>query len=153
MSELSGPPLWGPHGWKFIHYITLGYPNYPTEENKNNYLIFFDTLKYVIPCSICGHNYREHLLENPLTLDILNDKLDFINWGIEMHNLVNMSNNKKIYTPEEGLEDMRHSFKGDCPGYTDISIVNKNEIKNKNNYIITILIIIIFILLVIIFIK
>ena len=151
MSEqiISGPGLWGPHGWKFIHYITIGYPNYPTEENKINYLKFFEALKFVIPCSICGNNYRDHLLECPLTMDILNDKQEFINWGIKMHNLVNISNKKKEYTMSEGLEEIIKNSTGDCPGYTDTSILKKN----KNNYIIFILIIIILVLLGIIFIK
>ena len=32
---MSGPDVWGPHGWKFIHYVTLGYPDKPTKEDKN----------------------------------------------------------------------------------------------------------------------
>ncbi len=29
-----GPKDWGPHGCKFIHYITLGYPKNPSNEKK-----------------------------------------------------------------------------------------------------------------------
>ena len=34
------PEIWGPHGWKFMHYVTLGYPLYPTngENIRNCYL-------------------------------------------------------------------------------------------------------------------
>ena len=31
------PSIWGPHGWKFMHYVSLGYPNNPTENDKLNY--------------------------------------------------------------------------------------------------------------------
>jgi hypothetical protein len=44
---MSGPDVWGPHGWKFIHYITLGYPTNPTQEDKTKYANFFNALKYM----------------------------------------------------------------------------------------------------------
>ena len=58
---MSGPDSVGIHGWKFIHFVTLGYPEYPDKEDKQNYLNFFNSLKNVIPCSICGNNFKEHL--------------------------------------------------------------------------------------------
>jgi hypothetical protein len=151
MSNLTGPALWGPHGWKFIHYITLGYPYNATDETKTNYLNFFNTLKNVIPCSICGNNYKEHLLEFPLTLEILSDKQAFINWGITMHNLVNLSNNKKEYSNEEGLAAIKAQNIGDCPGYTDFSIEKPiesfdNGPDKKNNLFIIIIVILIIVI-------
>lgn len=93
---MSGPEIWGPHGWKFIHFITLGYPNLPTNEEKQKYFNFFYSLQYVIPCSSCGENFKKHLELYPLTDEILSNKIKFINWGIKMHNLTNYENNKKI---------------------------------------------------------
>ena len=29
-----GPDVWGPHAWKFLHFVSLGYPDYPTNEDK-----------------------------------------------------------------------------------------------------------------------
>ena len=101
---MSGPDVWGPHGWKFIHFVTLGYPNHPTKNDKEIYKNFFKTLRTVIPCSICADNYKKHLLIKPLTDDILNDRIKLIKWGITMHNLVNLEHNKKIMTFDEGIE-------------------------------------------------
>ena len=128
---MSGPNVWGPHGWKFIHYITLGYPPNPTNEIKEQYRKFFMSLKEVLPCSICGHHFKIHLIQFPLTDEILSNKEEFINWGILMHNLVNLSNNKKKYSNEEGLADIITKYKGDCPGYTDISLGNEKEKEDK----------------------
>jgi len=112
---MSGPNVWGPHGWKFIHYITLGYPSRPTKDIKEKYYNFFDALQYVIPCSICGAHFREHMKKTPLTDEILSDKLKFIHWGIHMHNLVNEINGKKVYNLQEGVEDIKnHSLPYDC---------------------------------------
>ena len=35
--EGIGPDSWGPHGWKFIHYVALNYPNNPNLQIKQNY--------------------------------------------------------------------------------------------------------------------
>jgi hypothetical protein len=134
---MSGPEVWGPHGWKFIHYITLGYPYNPTNEIKNRYLNFFNSLKFVIPCSICGANFIKHMEEYPLTDKILSNKMEFINWGILMHNLVNLSNNKKVYSNSEGFEEIKKNCIGDCPGkilnYNDNFIDSFTNIFSNNN--------------------
>jgi len=150
---MSGPDVWGPHGWKFIHYITLGYPNQPSIEIKERYLNFFNSLKYVIPCSICGVNFIKHMEEYPLTDKILSNKTDFINWGILMHNLVNISNNKPQYSNAEGLAAIKKNSIGDCPGKIinyEIFPVEKFSNKKPNWFsdnLLVILIIVIFILI------
>ena len=133
---MSGPNVWGPHGWKFIHYVTLGYPFNPTEEEKNKYRFFFNSLDTIIPCSICGNNYSKHLKIKPLTDDILNNRNKMIEWGIDMHNLVNMENNKKIISYDEGKEIILQNTK-DCK-YVE-------HFDNKSNYIIIALVVIILI--------
>jgi len=37
MKHSIKPNIWGPHGWKFMHYVSLGYPVNPTESEKQNY--------------------------------------------------------------------------------------------------------------------
>ena len=103
---MSGPNVWGPHGWKFIHFITLGYPNNPSIEEKKTYKNFFETLKTVIPCSICANHYKEHLKIHPLDDNVLSNKKNFIEWGINVHNAVNKSHGKKIYGYYDGLQEI-----------------------------------------------
>ena len=31
------PEIWGKHGWNFLHLITMGYPDNPTEDEKRQY--------------------------------------------------------------------------------------------------------------------
>ena len=99
-----GPDVWGPHGWKFLHFVSIGYPENPTESDKKKYKTFFTLIKDVLPCSLCANNYKKHIQEYPLTEKILSNKSKLINWCIKMHNLVNIENNSKVYDDEEALK-------------------------------------------------
>ena len=94
--QLIIPTVWGPHGWKFIHYVTLGYPENPTPYQKERYKTFLLLLQDVLPCSLCANHYKENLQKRPLTNDILNSRHKLIKWGIDIHNDVNEMNNKPI---------------------------------------------------------
>ncbi len=100
---MPGPDIWGPHGWKFIHYITLGYPSHPTNKDKKDYYEFFTSLSNVIPCSICESHFKEHLTITPLDNEALSSRENLMAWGIAMHNHVNARNSKKIYSVKDAL--------------------------------------------------
>jgi hypothetical protein len=144
---MPGPDIWGPHGWKFIHYITLGYPNNPTEEQKRNYYNFFMALSNVIPCGICGAHFREHLKITPLDDNALKDKESLMAWGIKMHNHVNAKNGKKIYSIKEGIdaiiknddtcivieEDEITLYKKYKDKFNNSNLTKKQTVENFNN--------------------
>ncbi len=90
------PEVWGPHGWKFIHYVTLAYPENPTQAQKEKYKAFLVLLKDVLPCSLCANHYAENLQKLPLSDEVLSSKENLIKWGIDIHNIVNESKNKPI---------------------------------------------------------
>ena len=120
---MSGPDVWGPHGWKFLHYVTLGYPDKPTKQDKNKYKIFLLSIGDVLPCVLCRMNYIEHLKIYPITNNVLKNRENLMAWGIKMHNLVNISNNKKEYSIEEGI----NMIKSD-----DDTCVIDNKVKEYN---------------------
>jgi hypothetical protein len=101
---MPGPEVWGPHGWKFIHYITLGYPSRPTEEDRNKYFNFFMSLAEVIPCSVCGNHFKQHLEITPLDDEALSSRDELMRWAVAMHNHVNAKNGKKIYSVRDAIK-------------------------------------------------
>ena len=129
---MPGPDIWGPHGWKFIHYITLGYPNNPTEQDKKKYYNFFMALSNVIPCGICASHFKQHLEITPLDEEALKDKESLMIWGIMMHNHVNAKNNKKILSINDGINAI---IKNDdtCIVFDDEQI-SLDNITNLNNF-------------------
>ena len=100
---ILGPDIWGPHGWKFIHYVTLSYPQNPTEENKTNFKNFFTLLQHVLPCKICANHYAENLKKLPLTDEVLSSRDSLVKCAIDIHNIVNESKNKPVMKYEDAL--------------------------------------------------
>jgi hypothetical protein len=128
------PSLWGHHMWKSLHYITLSYPDNPSEEIKLMFKDFFINIIYkFLPCEKCRFNYKKHLKELPLTDEILNSRNKFIFWLVDIHNIVNQETGKRTISYEE---------------FNQIYLNNK-ETKKENHislYIIIFLVIILLIL-------
>jgi len=81
------PSVWGPHVWRTIHYIALGYPD---NADSMAYKEFFLNLWKVIPCLKCSINYKRHLDELPPIDQYLGSKDDLFKWTVALHNIVNM---------------------------------------------------------------
>uniref|UniRef100_A0A6C0DA81 thiol oxidase n=1 Tax=viral metagenome TaxID=1070528 RepID=A0A6C0DA81_9ZZZZ len=105
-----GPNIWGPHGWKFLHFIAMAYPNEPTNEDKQKYLTFFTLVGDLLPCQLCIDNYKKHLLIYPITDEVLSSKSNLLKWSIDMHNEVNKENNKKVYTYNEAVALISNNY-------------------------------------------
>jgi hypothetical protein len=101
-----GPDVWGPHGWRFIHFVTMGYPDNPTTEDKKIYKNFLESIQTVLPCKLCANNYKDHLKDYPLNDETLKDKESLMAWGVKVHNLVNKENGKKVYDVNEGISNI-----------------------------------------------
>ena len=99
------PEVWGPHLWKSIHYISLGYPKEPTQEDKDNYKSFFENLWKVIPCDKCAINYKNHLKELPLNASDLETTTSLFYWTVHLHNIVNKEKGKKLISPKKALSE------------------------------------------------
>lgn len=89
------PNIWGPSGWKFLHYVSLGYPDNPSDRDKNNYKNFFYSLSNVIPCQKCSNNFKKNLNDYPID-NSLNNRESLSKWLIDVHNSVNQELNKPI---------------------------------------------------------
>ena len=90
------PEVWGKHVWQSLHYITLGYPETPTSDQKQKYKAFFILLKDTLPCSVCANHYAENLVKMPITDTVLETKESLVKWLIDFHNVVNEMKNKPI---------------------------------------------------------
>ena len=106
---MASPEIWGPHIWRTIHYISLGYPETPSLNDKQIYKNFIISLKDVLPCAMCRKHFNELLIKHPLTEQVLSSKTNLIKWCIDAHNIVNIQNNKKVFSYEEAINSIMSS--------------------------------------------
>ena len=110
MGEIITPEKWGPHGWKFIHYVTLGYPENPTQEQKENYKYFLSNFGKVLPCHICSTHFSENLEKMPLDDNALASRTNLVKWGINIHNVVNKMKSKPEMSYEIALSKISDDY-------------------------------------------
>lgn len=98
---MTDPTEWGKYGWKFLHAITEGYSVSPTFDEKQSARNLVNSLPYLLPCNKCKINFKDHLSKRPLTDEILNTRSSFKKWMIDIHNDVNRSLGKRVYSYDE----------------------------------------------------
>lgn len=121
------PEIWGPYGWKFIHMVALAYPLNPTEEDKLNYYNFFKSISNILPCHLCSDHYKTNLKKYPLNDEILSTRENIVKWTIDMHNEVNISNNKKVYDYITAIKLINNNYNSES------EIIKENEKKSEEN--------------------
>lgn len=129
----------------------MGYPEYPTIEDKNNYKQFFILFSKLIPCPLCAKHFQDNLIKYPLDDEVMSSKENLIKWTIIMHNQVNKKNNKKEYSFQEG---MKMIFDGSQPYDCNVYCNNEGFSKsNKYNYKECIIVVLIIFIIILLFLK
>ncbi len=131
------PYLWGPHCWKFMHYLTMSYPDNPNDLEREKIKRFFLAIADIIPCENCRVHFALNLKKFPLSDTVLESRYNLVNWLKDIHNEVNIQNGKKIYT------------------YDDV--INEYSNKNKKNdfsvEIVTVILLILIIIILLVYVK
>lgn len=95
------PNMWGKYFWGVIHYITIAYPDNPTEEDKQTIQAFIQSLQNILPCEKCRSHFKSKTY--PLTDSALSSRYEFIKWGVTVHNEVNRRTGKKEMTVDDAI--------------------------------------------------
>ena len=96
------PNLWGPSAWYFLHSITYNYPIKPTKQEKESVIHFFESLKHLLPCTICKVHYDKYIASNNIRNNV-DSRESLIKWLIDIHNEVNKNTGKPMVSYESVL--------------------------------------------------
>tara|TARA_B100001027_G_C16191593_1_gene296296 strand:+ start:442 stop:888 length:447 start_codon:yes stop_codon:yes gene_type:complete len=103
------PKVWGPKLWFVIHTIALNYPDNPSYDQKRIHEDFFNNLVFLIPCDKCRIHYRQHINNNPVVNHLKNSDTLF-RYTIDLHNEVNKTLNKRLYSYDEAVKFYRIEY-------------------------------------------
>lgn len=130
--------FWGPSAWKLMHLVAYNYPEKPSQEDINNYGMFYNNLKYVIPCKFCRISLDKFMTELPIEKYIGNRKR-LTEWVYLIHNKVNDKLRKEGLNDKSNpsfkfVNEMYNNLKSDIlPGWDFIYSVAFTYPKNKKN--------------------
>ena len=131
---------WGPYFWGSLHLACLSTNVELTEQEKEAVKSFVDSLTKLLPCPICRVHFNEVLEKYPIELSLQNGPELFI-WSVTVHNEVNKSLGKPLYTIDEAFNYWINAM----------SIERQNELEFDPTVIL--LVIVMFIVLAMFFIK
>lgn len=108
--------IWGEPGWIFNHSITFGYPINPTNEQKEAYRNYFQSLGGVLPCRYCRESYLKFIStgETALTDQVLENRETLTRWLFRVHNAVNNKLEMKYPVTYEDIVERYESFRAKC---------------------------------------
>ena len=108
--ELSlslNPDYWGPVFWEVMYLGAAGFSAKPTPNEKLGFRLFFDSLRYVLPCAKCRADYDQYLTTSPVTDKDLENRNALFAWVYGLHKHVSLKLQKPAFPT---LEAMQYSF-------------------------------------------
>ena len=134
------PQVWGKHGWFFLHSITMGYPEHPTNTDRDKYRKFFYNVGSVLPCGKCQMNFRKHMEQKSITPALLN-RTSLVEWLIDIHNLTNKDTGKKELSYDDVIKIYSNAYEHNQNTYfnymceSNSSHIPHNKHRNKHHNI------------------
>ena len=111
--------IWGPAAWLFLHCVSLNYE--PSKHNKKEFINFFKSLKYVLPCGTCRDNYAKIIETKCMELnnDIFKSRESLSKWLFHVHNHINLKTKKPLRFEDnnKGYQEMKvfyEQFRAKC---------------------------------------
>ena len=101
------PNYWGPGAWKFLHIISLAYPENPSVSEQKSAREFFNSLTDLLPCNSCAKHYTEYIDTNPVDVS---SRDTLANWVVDLHNDVD----KRLGKPTKTYEDVLKQYRAEC---------------------------------------
>ena len=106
--------VWGPSLWHSLHTISFNYPTNPSMEQKKQYLSFFKSLRYVLPCKYCRDNYLKNLKRVPLSMKTMKNRKTLSKWLYLLHEEINNMLGKKSGLTYDDVRNRYEMFRARC---------------------------------------
>lgn len=132
--------FWGPSGWKLLHTVAYNYPQTPNTKDKQNYGMFYNNLKYVLPCKYCRISLTQYMEELPIE-NYVDSRSKLTKWVYLIHNKVNdkLRKQKLLHEPDPPMKEVDLKYekmlKNKClmPGWDFLYCIAFNYPRVKKN--------------------
>lgn len=134
------PRVWGPPMWQALHYISFGYSNTPSENEKISYRKFFELIGQVLPCKSCRVSYLEIINseDTKISDEIFKDRKSLTFWLYKVHEEINKKIGVKYNISYENVAKLYESFRAKCSKANVCSAPSKTSTNKIKKYKFTI---------------
>ena len=102
----------GASTWKFLHTMSVNYPDQPTIQEQADMKQFFGLFAKLYPCAPCAEDLRADLKTHPVRVE---SGMALAQWTCEAHNRVNKKLGKEEFDCKKVFERWRDGWKdGSC---------------------------------------
>ena len=106
--------VWGPATWLLLHTVSLNFPCKPTKLQKRQYMDFIFSLQHVLPCGKCRQNLKDNLSSMRFSLSHVRSRAHFARFIWRLHNRINSSLGKPMWTKFADVNKRYEMFRADC---------------------------------------
>ena len=89
---------WGGFIWGTIHEVAIGYPEVPSDADREEYRQFYELIMKVLPCPVCKEEFNKMKDSYPIDLK---DRDALFAWTVDIHNAVNSKLGGFTWTVDE----------------------------------------------------
>lgn len=126
--------VWGPSLWHFLHTMSFNYPVNPTKDDKQHYMNFIHSLKFILPCKYCRMNLSRNLKETHFSLKDMKSRDTFSKYVFNLHNHINKMLGKKNTLSYQEVRERYENFRSRCTNKkTKTKKLKKFDMNNSNN--------------------
>ncbi|CAO1637092.1 unnamed protein product [Sympodiomycopsis kandeliae] len=94
MANATAKAELGRSTWKFLHTMTLRFPDNPTSEQRETLSQFFSTFSLLYPCGDCANHFQKLLKQYPPQTS---SRMSASLWLCSVHNMVNQRLGKEEF--------------------------------------------------------
>lgn len=123
--------VWGPSMWHTLHVISFNYPIHPTPKQKRDYLSFFLSLKYILPCKYCRENFTKNIQKVPLNMKTMKSRHTLSKWLYDLHEEINRMLCKKSNLTYTDVKNRYEMFRSRCVETQKKPIQKKKKSKKE----------------------
>jgi hypothetical protein len=110
----------------------------PSEQDKENYKSFFESLSNVLPCESCRESYKKMINRDPtrLTYDVMKNRETLTRWVYDIHHTVNRKLCVHYDISYNDVVNKFESFRVKCePGHQDcVMPIEQRKLSYCNEY-------------------
>lgn len=117
--------------WFTLHLISFNYPVSPNQKDKEHYMNYIKSYKYVLPCVYCRNNFDDNLKKANFGINVMKNRETFSKFVYNLHNIINKMLGKNIKISYNEVRDRYESLRSRCT--ENKSQKELNEIKENQN--------------------